>query len=478
MIDIEQTLKELNEIFLGSSDFVVRKFSVAGISMAFVLIDGLTDKNILNRDLLCPLLSAKEFAPPYADALQQTISYSDNIGIETTSAGLSTRVAQGDVALIIDKSEELFVLSLREYSHRSIAEPPTENINRGPREGFIEDMKVNTSMLRRKLRTPNLVVETIKVGRFSNTGISVCHLHGIADDNIVNKVKERISKIDIDGIIDSSYVAQFLEAEAFSFFSDVAISEKPDVVAAKMLEGRLCIIVDGSPVVLTLPYVIFEDLQDGSDYYSNSWRASMVRFLRMVGAFLSILLPGTYVALESYQYKLLPLKFVISILNAVKGIPFTPAIEMLLVVIIFEVMNQASIRMPRIMGVSLSIVGAIVLGETAVNAGLISSPTVLITALAVIGKFCIPDQEAQISLLRILFLLISAVLGLYGILIGIVVLIGYMASLNNYGTPFLAPIAPLLVPDIKDTIIKSNLKRMKKRPFSIPTNNRTRQSGK
>lgn len=478
MIDIEQTLKELDDMFLGSSDLVVRRFSVVGISMAFVLIDGLVDKNILNRDMLRPLLVAKEFAPPYAEALQQTISYSEDLVTESEVSEISTKIAQGGVALVIDKAEEFFIFSLPNYPVRAIAEPPTESLSRGPREGFIEDVKVNVSMLRRKLRTPNFVVESKQVGRYSNTTISLCYLNGVADKNIIEKVKERISKIDIDGIIDSSYVAQFLEEKKFSFFNDVAVSEKPDVVAAKLLEARIAILVDGSPIALTLPYGILEDLQDASDYYSNSWRASMIRFLRVLGAFFAIILPGAYVSLESYHYKLLPLKLVITIMNSVKSIPFTPPIEMLVVVLIFEVMNQASVRMPRIMGVSLSVVGAIVLGDTAVKAGLISSPTVLVTALSVIGKFCIPDQEAQISLLRIAFLVISAVLGMLGMLIGTTVLICYLASLNSYGTPFLAPYSPLIAPDLKDSLLKSSLRQMKKRPYAIPTQNRTRLSDK
>ncbi|MDD4839915.1 MAG: spore germination protein [Clostridia bacterium] len=475
MIQIEQTLEEMKSIFLGSSDLFVRKLVSGGTSLAFVFLDGLTDKDLLERDILRPLLQAKEFAPPYAETLRQTTFFSEEIKQYDTAEEICTNIAQGDIALVIDGAEKFYLFSLRKYNTRSIVEPPSESVSRGPREGFIEDMKTNVSLIRRKIRSPKLVVDTVKVGKYSSTPISICYINGVVDDNIVSKVKERISKIDIDGIIDSDYIARFLEERKFSIFSQVAASEKPDIIAAKMLEGRLCVIVDGSPVVLTLPYALVEDLQDSYDYYNNSWRSSMVRAIRLMGGLLTVLLPGAYVALQSYHYQMLPLKFLLTLLSSIKGLPFTPEIEMLIVLVLFEILSQASIRMPRLMGVSLSIVGAIVLGDTAVKAGIISSPAVLVTALSAIGIFCIPDQVAQMSILRFAFLCVSAVLGLYGILFCLIILVCYLASINGYGTPFLAPFAPVIVPDLKDSIIVDSVIGMKKRPFSFPNKNRNRQ---
>ncbi|MCQ2602986.1 MAG: spore germination protein, partial [Clostridia bacterium] len=271
-----------------------------------------------------------------------------------------------------------------------------------------------------------------------------------------------------------AYISSFISERKNSIFSQVGNTEKPDVVTGKLLEGRIAIIVDGSPIVLTVPFVLLEDLQDGYDYYSSSWRVSMIRLFRLMGALMTVLLPGAYVALQSYHYHLLPLKFMITLLSATSGIPFPPAIEMLVVLILFEILNQASLRMPRFLGISLSIVGAIVLGDTAVKAGLISSPAVLVTALSAIGIFCVPDQVGTLSILRFSFLCVSAVSGLFGITIFLLILVSYLASMESFSAPYLAPYAPRIEKDLKDALFKAGVQEMKTRPFSFPNKNRTR----
>ena len=253
-------------------------------------------------------------------------------------------------------------------------------------------------------------------------------------------------------------------------------TEKPDVAAATLLEGRVAVIPDGSPLVLTLPFLLLEDMQDGYDYYSGDWRAAFSRIFRVLGAALTVLLPAGYVALQSYHFHLLPIKFLVTLVGATSSIPFPPAVEMLFVLLLFEVLNEASMRMPRYLGVSLSIVGAIVLGDTAVKAGLISSPAVLVTALSSIGIFCVPDQVGTLSILRIVFLSASAVLGLFGMIAVLAVTLCYLASMQNYGAPYLAPYAPRISTDLKDGMLKAAGKDMTTRPLSFPNRNRTRQN--
>lgn len=475
MITVDDAKKEMKCIFLGSFDLLVREVVAGETKIAFFLIDGLYDKDLYERDILKPLLSAKSFKPPFADALKTTTSFGEQIKEFTDLRELAQKIAEGDIGLVIEGSDTYYLFNLRKYAMRAIAEPPTESVIRGPREGFIEDMKTNISILRRRLKTPNMCVETLQLGKVTHTPIAICHINGIADEKVVCNIKSRLSKIKIDGITDSSMLIKFLEEHKYSIFGEVGYSEKPDIITAKMLEGRVAIIVDGSPVVLTLPFLLFEDMQDSFDYYENEWRASMVRFWRLFGAMLTALLPGAYVALQTYHFHLLPLKFFLTLMAAVNGIPYPPAVEMLIVVVLFEVLNQASIRMPRLLGISLSVVGAIVLGDTAVKAGLISSPAVLVTALSAIGIFCVPNQVASLSFLRFAFLVVSAVLGLFGLIITLAVVIGYLSSLNTYGTPMLAPVAPIIGSDWKDLMLKDSIIGMKKRPKSIPTKNKKRQ---
>ncbi len=472
-MNIQEVLSDLKETFSNSDDLKIRELTVCGVRCAFSYIDGGIDRELFEQSIIKPLMQADNFGKPYEDALERIVNFSETaVPIPVISA--PGPIAEGDAALFIDGEDRAFVYSLRKPEKRSITEPPTSSVLKGPREGFIEEIKTNLSMMRRRIKSPDLVIRTFQVGRYSTTSVAVLHIRGVADRQVIKQIYEKISKIDIDGVIDSAYILAFIQAKRTSFFLQAGTSEKPDVVSAKLLEGRVAIIVDGSPIAVTLPYLIFEDVQDGYDYYSGDWRASMIRMFRIIGALLTVLLPGAYIALQTFHLQLLPLKFLMTLMAATTGIPFPPAIEMLVVLVLFEVLNQASIRMPRYLGISLSVVGAIVLGDTAVKSGLISSPSVLVIALSAIGIFCVPDQVGTISILRLLFLCISAVTGFVGMVILAIVIIGYLSSLDNFGTPYLSPYAPRVNPDLQDAVLKVGTVSMVDRPYSIPTANRTR----
>lgn len=470
---IEEFVPLIKQTFCESDDLKCRELTVAGVKCAFAYIDGGTDKLLLEQNIIMPLRNAQQFAPPYLDALTQTVVYSEDI-TPLPLSNCAGAVAEGDVAFVIEDEDTAYVFSLRKPEKRSVTEPPTSSVLKGPREGFIEELKTNLSILRRRIKTPDLAVKFFQVGRYSTTSVAVLHMHGIADDKIVNEICDKITKIDIDGVIDSAYITSFIQSKKNSFFLQAGTTEKPDVAEAKLLEGRIVILVDGSPIAVTLPYLVFEDVQDGYDYYSGDWRASMIRIFRVMGALLTIFLPGAYIALQTYHFQLLPLKFLMTLMAATTGIPFPPAIEMLVVLILFEILNQASLRMPRYLGISLSVVGAIVLGDTAVKSGLISSPSVLVIALSAIGIFCVPDQVGTLSILRLLFLCISAVTGFVGMIILAIVIVAYLSSLENFGAPYLAPYAPRINPDLQDGVLKSGTSTIERRPYSIPNVNRTR----
>lgn len=472
-VNIETLTKRLNISFSQSDDFKCRPLRVGDKNCLFAYLDGNIDKVLFEQDVVRPLKNAERLSSPYLENLQNTVAYSDEIKVVPIE-NAPGEIALCDIAFFIEDDDNAYIFSLRKPSARAIGEPPTSSVMKGPREGFVEEIKTNTSMIRRRIKSPDLVMKSFQVGRYSATTVAVMYVHGIADENVVKTICEKIRKIDVDGVVDSAYVLSFIQTRKNSFFLQAGTSEKPDVVSAKLLEGRIAIVVDGSPIVVTLPYLVFEDVQDGYDYYSGDWRASMIRVFRFLGAMLTIFLPGVYIALQTYHFQLLPLKFLMTLMSATTNIPFPPAIEMLLVMTLFEILNQASIRMPRYFGISLSVVGAIVLGDTAVKAGLISSPSVLVVALSAIGIFCVPDQVGAMSILRFLFLCISAVMGFVGIIILALVIIAYLASLDNFGTPYLAPYAPRISPDLQDGLMKADSSSMELRPYSIPTANRRR----
>lgn len=471
-------------VFHSSGDLLLRDIDAGGSDCCLVFLDGLSDKLLLEQDVIAPLSALKTplsgenaSSEDIRARLLSELPFCQDIPALPFSAAVE-KIAAGDAALFVPGAEELMIFSLRKFEKRAVAEPPTATVLKGPREGFIEEIKTNTALVRRRIKSPDLVFENLTVGRYSGTPVSLAYIHGVADPRTVNEIRRRLSEINTDGVIDSSYLAAFLEPTPLSLFKRVGGSEKPDIVAAKLLEGRVAVIADGSPIVLTLPFVFAEDLQDSYDYFAGDKRAAAARIFRLFGAALTVLLPAAYVALQSAHYHLLPLKFLMTLVGATSSIPFPPAVEMLVVLLLFEILNEASVRMPRYLGVSLSIVGAIVLGDTAVKAGLISSPAVLVTALSSIGVFCVPDQVGTLSVLRIAFLLVSAVLGLFGMIVAFLCLTAYLACLSSFGSPYLAPYAPRISPDLKDGALPSPVSEMYTRPYTVSTKNRTRMRKK
>lgn len=461
--------------FTEYTDVLRMDFNVGGRAAALFYIDGFVDKIAFESSILRPLKRQEALEYPYADTINQITALTTPMKTVQTPQEAAKIVSEGDIALVIDGAEGIFIFSERAYQTRGIQEPPVTNVLRGPREGFVEDVKINMTMLRRKLKTPKLTFKKAFAGKYTDTPVIICYIDGVASPDVVDEVEKRINSIDMDGVVESSYIARYLETNYRSLFTQVGTSEKPDIIAAKMLEGRVAIIVDGSPMVLTVPFILFEHFQASEDYYIKSFRASFIRIVRLMALVFAIALPGAYVALQEYQYQMFPLKFLISIMNSIYGIPFTPTLEMLSILIIFEILNEASVRMPRYVGMALSVVGAIVLGETAVNAGLFSTPAILVISISTIGLYCVPDATEASSILRVLFVAIAGVAGLMGLILAALALIAYLADLRSFGTSYLAPFAPLIERDWQDGLIKESVRDMTERPYSIPTWNRVRR---
>jgi spore germination protein KA len=302
------------------------------------------------------------------------------------------------------------------------------------------------------------------------------YLDGVADKGVVATVKKRLKKIELDGVVDSHYIQPLLEEKPHSLFHQTGVTEKPDIVVAKLLEGRVAVIVDGSPMVITVPFMFIEDFQSSEDYYERASLATFLRIMRLISVFFSVLLPGLYVALQEYHYSMIPLRFLITVMTAVNGIPLSPLSEILFVILLFEIIREASVRMPRAVGMAMSIVGALVLGDTAVKAGIISSPAVMITALSSIALFAAPNQEGTFTLLRVAFTIMGGLGGMYFLLCGSLYLVLYLCSLNGYGVPYTAPFAPLITQDLKDSFYRVSLMRMESRPRSLNAKNKKRRS--
>ncbi len=461
-----------------STDIKVREVQFFDTQLFIVYIAPLTDNNLLNESVIKPLVEFdQELEGGVCTFIQEQVLANNEVKEQNDINQFITELLQGRAGIIIDKSGKMLTCDVEKIVVRPIQEPPNSAVIKGPREGFNESLKYNLSLIRHKLPTPDLVIDSFSVGKYTKTQIAVVYLQDVADKNVIKEVERRISKINIDGVVDSYYISAYLQSKPNSIFKQVGDTEKPDILVAKMLEGRIGIIVDGSPIVLTLPFILIEDLQSSDDYYSQPLKVAFLRILRLIGVILAVLLPGTYVAIQLYHYKILPTEFLITIMDTTQGIPFTPFTEVLFIVLLFEILYEANLHMPQYMGMALSIVGALILGETAVNAGLVSPPAVMIVALSGLTFYIVPNQASQFSMLRILYIFVGATLGLFGILAFSVWVVSYLSSFDTYESAYLAPCTPYIKSDMKDFLIKSPITQMKTRPQSIANNknNRTRQ---
>lgn len=467
---------ELFDSFIKSNksdDLVVRDFVALNTRAKLVFIDSLVNKQLIDSCVLAPLQKSKSKANSPTKIISEVISECGATN-KSTVTDIMQELVGGSCIIFFENFDSAICVPVPGYEKRAISEPPTSAVVKGPREGFTEDLQTNLSMLRRRLKTPSFVVKKMSIGTQTNTQIAVVYLSSVADNAIVAAVVKKLSNIKIDGIIDSFYIEEFLQEKKNSIFKQVGSTEKPDVAVAKLLEGRIGIVVDGSPIVITVPYIFIEDLQSGEDYYSQPARATFLRIIRVFGILIGILLPGFYVATQIFHYRLLPINFLISLLDSVQGLAFPPLIEILFVLFIFDILNEASVRMPKHLGMALSIIGALVLGDTAVQAGLVSPPSILVVAISGITIYTVPDQVGTMSLIRLGLTIIGGIAGYYGLLLAFVFLFWYMCGLQNFGSPYLAPYAPNISQDKKDALIKAPLKNLTTRPKSIPNHNKKR----
>ncbi len=474
-ISLEKNIEQVKENFNSSEDLVVREIKIKNISASIVFLLGLNDPAYIAQYIIKPIFDIKKLPEKaLVEFLKQEVITIGQVEDIETYTEIKKEILAGKAILFIDGVEKAIALGVEKVKERSLEEPPTSAVLKGPRAGFVENSKTNIACIRKILNTADLVTEHFYVGKYTNTLVTVMHIKSIADPKVVKQLCERIAQINIDGIIDSFYVGQFLELRKNSVFKQVGSSEKPDVVCAKMLEGRVAIVVDGSPLVLTLPFILVEDLQSSDDYYQKSARSTFLRLFRPISCFLTVLLPGLYIAIELHHYKTVPLKFLMTIINTTQDLPLTPFSEIIFVLILFEILYEASVRMPKYLGLALSIVGALILGDTAVKAGLISPPAVMIVALSGITLYTVPEQAPQLSILRFIFTMAGGLNGFIGMVLFGIFLIFYLNDFDNYGVAYLAPVAPYIGNDFQDAFTKRDITRIKNRPESIPNINKVR----
>ncbi|WP_018933880.1 spore germination protein [Gracilibacillus lacisalsi] len=472
----------------NSSDIVTRHFQLGKSNPTKAIIiymDGLVDKETVQHYLLDPLIdNFKQYEIDKSLSLLQFVQHYSISAAELTEIYTFKKIFEhlliGDTILLIDGVAQGFAIGSKGASERSVESPKTQDLVRGPRDAFTESINVNTALIRKRIKDPNLWLESFTYGRKTQTKVTIAYLHGVVNSDIVDEVKSRLQKIDIDSILESGYIEELIQDETYTPFPTIINSERPDSISAGILEGRVAIIVDGTPFVLLVPSLFLDFFQSSEDYYQRSDIASLTRLLRFISFFLALLTPSIYIALTTFHQEMIPTTLLISLAAQREGIPFPALIEALIMEITFELLREAGIRLPNPIGSAISIVGALVLGQAAVDAGIVSATMVIVVSLTAISSFIFPSYNLAISvrMLRFLFMIIAASFGLFGIFIGLLILVLHLTSLRSFGIPYLTPFAPFAPADQKDALIRLPRWSLLSRPRLINQQNITREKTK
>lgn len=481
--NIDVNMKIIEDIFGESNDVVKRRFHFgqSRTRAAMICVDGLIRADRVALEIIKPLMYGSflgdepKTKPRSMEHIQSLYMTAGESRPAETFGDLVSGVLSGDAAVIIDGIPGVLIINAKGFPQRSIEDPQTESVLRGPREGFVENMRTNTALLRRRIKTPLFTLETVTIGQKTNTFVTVAYIRNIADPALVDEVKKRLSSIDTDGILDSGYIEQYISDGGSPFFTTMASSEKPDAVAGKLLEGRVALIVDGSPYVLTAPTFFVENFQTAEDYYIAPLFASALRIVRFSAFLISILALPLYVALTTFHQELIPTELLLSMAAAEGNTPFPAVIEALLMIIVFEILKEAGIRLPRPAGQAVSMVGAIIIGETAVSAGIIGAPMVIAVAITAVSAFAAPAQANASMLLRLIFLLLAGTFGGLGLSLGILLLLLHLTALSSFGVPYLSPVVPFHLPDNKDAMLRFPHRWLLTRPSDLAKRNPRRQ---
>lgn len=470
---LDEDIAHLQELFERCSDFVCREFQIGNVKAAIFYFDGMAKTETVNDEILRSLILETRMAVSeqiqeiqLADFLEQhALTIGEVERIKLWSEALAA-IYVGDTLLLLDDCREAFVLNSKGFPQRSVDKASNEKVLRGPEEAFNETLRVNTALIRKRLKSHDLKMETLTLGSNTQTKVVLTYLESLANKEIVAEVKNRLACLnEVKGIMESSGIEQMIEDNPRSVFPQIQYSERPDRVCQAMTEGRIAILVDGSPNVLIIPALLVQLLQSPDDYYNRAKAGTFMRFIRYIGIATALLFPSLYVAITSYHPEMLPLNLLLSIAAAREGVPFPAFVEALLMAFAFELLREASLRMPSAIGNTIGIVGALVIGEAAVSANLVAPQMIVVVSLTAIGSFTLPSIEASypVRLLRFPLMILAALLGLYGVMLGVIAIVIHLISLKSFGYAYLAPLAPLSISGAKDMFIRRSRKDVRQK---------------
>ena len=465
---LADNLALLAEIFRDDVTFQQRELRSRTDATQYALLfcDGMVGTRLLNDDILKPVQESR-LSRPGLKALMEQLLPANSAVLVTEVGAIVEAIVSGDSAVLMEGEAGAVVVNTKGYAVRAVSEPDDEKSLRGPREGFNESLMTNVSLLRRKLQTSDLKFKSLTLGTRSNTKAFLCYLDSLADKSVLAELERRLADVCVDGVLDVNYLQEYIKDGRRSIFKTCGSTEKPDIVAAKLLEGRIALILDGTPIVLTVPYLFIENFQAADDYYIGFYFGSLGRLLRLIGFLITISAPAVYISLVAFHPEMIPTQLMISMAAAISKVPFPTVVECVMMLLVFEVLRETGIRTPGKIGQALSVVGALIVGQAAVEARLVSAPVVIIVALTGITALMIPRMGTAVLVMRGLLLLGAAFFGYYGYIMVLLALFFYLCGMKSFGLDYLSQMLSYSPPGGQDIYIRRAMPGQRRRPLGM-----------
>ena len=467
---LDENTKTLKSFFGDSFDLLIKNTTINGINAVFAALDGMYNALLASSAIIKPV-SQINFACTEAAALMEYIKenvvWECDIKTSATIADACERLISGCMLLFLDGADYALAFSVQGYPKRGVEKPDTETQENGSEEGFADMFKDNVTLVRRRIKTPFVRFETTTVGKAANCSVCICYHAKRANSKIVESVKKTLDGIKLDIVPGSAALRPFFEGRRLSFFSCVGTTERPDVFAAKISEGKVGLIVDGTPHALILPYLFIEHFHTLDDYLSRPYYTLVARMLKIISFFVAIFLPGIYVAVGTFHQEIFPSAVIYEIFSSIQNTPFPLVVESLVIHFIYEIVREAGLRMPKSLGHTVSIVGTLVIGDAAVRAGLVCAPMLIVLAITTVCSSVVPSLHEPSSVLRLIFIILGGVAGLYGIMLGFLIVITDICSLSPFGIPYTSPLSPFDIYASRDSVAFFGWKNVGGRFMSI-----------
>lgn len=467
---LQKNMMYIKQQFGDAFDVKYRKYNASGKEVCFVMVDGMCDSLLATEQVILPIIQA-DFGDEKGDKLiysaADRVSASIDKSITNDIDEAIREAIYGSILMLTEDSHFIVMFGVQGFPKRSVLEPSTEMQERGSREAFVESFKDNVTMIRRRVRNPVFKTQIVEVGTTTKTRACVCYMSDRVDKKMLEDVVERLKDSTIDTVLGAGYLQPFLDTKLSSIFSGVGFTERPDVLTAKISEGKICVIVDGTPNALIVPYLFVEHFHSLDDYLKRPYYATFIRVLKIVAFLFSVFIPGLYVAICTFHQEIIPETMIFGITGQESRTPLPIMFEALLIHLIYEIVREAGLRMPKSVGHAISIVGALVIGESAVTAGILSAPMLIVVGLTAVSSFVVSTLYEPVAVLRFAFIIVGGISGLYGIMLCFSAVLINATAINPYGVPFTSPLSPTKIGAWRDLIIRTGWKTMGKSRMQV-----------